>query len=70
MSTAECVEETAKTAHQLELDAHKSIRRWMWWSAGAGLIPVPLVDAAAILGIQLKMLSEIAKLNIVYFRDF
>lgn len=65
MSTAASVE---GNAHQLEEKAHKSLRRWMWWSAGAGLIPVPIVDAGAILGMQLKMVSEIAAVYDVEFR--
>ena len=41
--------------------ALKIIKRYMWWSAGAALIPVPVADMVAISGAQLKMLAEISK---------
>ena len=36
------------------------IRKWMYASAGVGLIPVPLVDLAAIAAIQLKMVADLS----------
>jgi uncharacterized protein (DUF697 family) len=45
-----------------ELLALKTIRRYMWWSAGAGLVPFPVVDLVAMSGAQLKMLAEISKI--------
>jgi uncharacterized protein (DUF697 family) len=39
----------------------KTVRNYMWWSMGAGLIPVPFVDLAAISGVQLKMLADVSK---------
>ncbi|HEX2222691.1 MAG TPA: DUF697 domain-containing protein [Thermoanaerobaculia bacterium] len=44
------------------------IKKYALWSAGAGLIPVPGVDLAAIAGVQVKMLSELARLYDVPFR--
>ncbi|AFL68049.1 uncharacterized protein associated with GTPases [Sulfurospirillum barnesii SES-3] len=44
-----------------EEHALKIVKNYMWWSMGAGLIPVPFVDLAAVTGIQLKMLSDISK---------
>ena len=41
--------------------ALKIIKRYMWWSAGAALIPLPVADMIAISGAQLKMLAEISK---------
>ena len=38
------------------------------WSAAAGLIPVPLLDVAAVTGIQLKMIADLAKLYDVPFK--
>ena len=38
----------------------KIVRNYMWWSMGAGLIPVPLVDMAAVTGVQLKMVADIS----------
>src|SRR5512140_213709 len=41
----------------------------MWWSMGAGLIPVPWVDLAAVAGVQLKLLAEISKIYGVPFQE-
>jgi len=45
----------------IDLEANSIIRKYMLWSMGAGLVPVPWVDMAAIAGTQVKMLSELAK---------
>jgi len=37
------------------------IRRYSYWAAGLGLIPVPVIDFVAITGVQAKMLLDIAK---------
>ena len=50
-----------------ELKALKVVKNHMWWSMGAGLIPVPFVDLVAVSGVQMRMLSEISK---VYGVDF
>ena len=47
--------------------AEEIITRWMWWSAGAGLIPVPVLDLAVVTGLQLKMLSDLSGLYGVEF---
>lgn len=39
------------------------------WATGAGLIPFPLFDLAAIVGVQLKMLKEMSELYGVEFRE-
>jgi len=44
-----------------EIKAAKIIRRYMWWSMGAGLIPMPIVDAGVLSGVQLKMLAALSK---------
>ena len=36
------------------------IKHNLLWSMGAGLIPVPIVDVAAVAAVQLKMLKELA----------
>ena len=41
--------------------AYKIVRKYMWWSMGAGLIPVPFLDWAAVSGIQFKMIADLAK---------
>lgn len=44
------------------------VRSYMGWSTGAGLLPVPLLDIALIVGVQVKMLHDMAKLYGVPFR--
>ena len=44
-----------------DANALEAVERYSLYSAAAGLIPVPLVDMAAITGLQIKMLAEIAK---------
>jgi uncharacterized protein (DUF697 family) len=51
----------------LENEAKKVINRYAKWTAGAGLIPVPLLDVATISGLQIKMLADLSKL---YGRPF
>jgi uncharacterized protein (DUF697 family) len=52
---------------QKEAEALKIVKNHMWWSMGAGLIPVPFVDLVAVSGVQVRMLSQISK---VYDLDF
>lgn len=47
--------------------ALKTIKRYMWWSAGAALIPFPVADLIAISGTQLKMLAEVSKIYNIPF---
>lgn len=42
------------------LDAEKIIRSHVLWAMGGGLIPIPLVDFAAVTAIQLEMLQQLA----------
>ena len=50
-----------------EENALKTVKNYMWWSMGAGLIPVPFVDLAAVTGVQLEMLNELSKIYGVPF---
>jgi uncharacterized protein (DUF697 family) len=42
-------------------EAERIVNSYVGWSAGAGLIPLPLVDLAAITAVELKMLDDLAK---------
>jgi uncharacterized protein (DUF697 family)/uncharacterized coiled-coil protein SlyX len=42
--------------------ADKIIKKWMLWSLGAGLVPLPLIDLVGVAVIQGKMLTELGKL--------
>jgi uncharacterized protein (DUF697 family) len=52
-----------------EQSARKIVKNYMWWSMGAGLIPVPFVDLVAVSGVQLKMLAELSKIYGVEFQE-
>lgn len=43
------------------------VRNNMYWSMGAGVIPVAFLDTAAVMGVQLKMLKELSDLYEVPF---
>ena len=44
-------------------EAERIIRSHVLWAMGGGLIPIPLVDIAAVTGIQLDMLKQLAVLH-------
>jgi uncharacterized protein (DUF697 family) len=52
-----------------EMKALETVKHYMWWSMGAGLIPVPGVDLAAVSGAQLKMIAELSKIYDVPFHE-
>jgi uncharacterized protein (DUF697 family) len=49
--------------------ATKTVRNYMWWSMGAGLVPVPFLDLIAVSGVQLKMLADVSKIYDVPFEE-
>jgi uncharacterized protein (DUF697 family) len=51
-----------------ESEAMAIVRSYMGWSAGAGLVPLPGLDIAAIVGVQVKMLQDLSALYGVPFR--
>ena len=53
-----------------ETQARATVKKYMYWSMGAGLIPIPVVDLAAVTGIQLRMIGDLAKqYNLTFSRD-
>lgn len=64
---AEELESKALAEQKLE-QAAEIVRRKMLWSAGVGLVPVPLVDGAAFLGLQLHMIKQLCNLYGVTFK--
>jgi uncharacterized protein (DUF697 family) len=44
-----------------EIKAAKIVRKYMLWSMGAGIIPVPLIDIGISSGVQLKMLGALSR---------
>ncbi len=50
------------TNHQANTEeVNKIINNYTLYASGAGLIPIPVLDIAAVTGVQLKMLHELAK---------
>jgi len=49
--------------------ALRTVRKYMWWSMGAGLIPVPFVDWGAVSGVQVKMVADVSKVYGVPFSE-
>src|SRR4029078_10976503 len=45
-----------------ESQAEAIIGRYVKWSVGSGLIPIPLMDLAAVTAVQIRMLSKEADL--------
>src|SRR5216684_4082550 len=45
------------------------VKRLSLWSCAAGLIPIPLVDLAAVGGVQVEMLRRISKIYGVPFSE-
>lgn len=60
--------DTAAEADERRQAADRIIRRNMWWSAGAGAVPVVYLDTIAISAVQVKMLKELADLYDVPFK--
>jgi uncharacterized protein (DUF697 family) len=62
------MEKTEQSKKRIE--AGKIIDRHMYWSIGAGFIPLPLADIAAVTAIQLDMLRSICEVyTIDYSKD-
>jgi uncharacterized protein (DUF697 family) len=57
------IDSSARTA-----EANALVRKYMNWSFVGGIVPVPLVDVAAVSGVQLKMLYELSKLYGIPFK--
>lgn len=43
-------------------EADRVVRQHVLWAMGAGLIPVPIVDFAAVTGVQIDMLGRLARI--------
>src|SRR5712691_2994009 len=57
------------TDEQRDEEATKLVDRFSLWSGAAGLIPLPLVDIAAVGGVQLQMLRRLSEIYGVPFAD-
>jgi uncharacterized protein (DUF697 family) len=57
------------TMEERDEAAEKLVDRFTLWSGGAGLIPIPLVDIAAVGGVQIQMLRRLSELYDVPFSE-
>jgi uncharacterized protein (DUF697 family) len=60
---------TTMTDEERDEAASKLVDRFSVWSGAAGLIPVPLVDIAAVGGVQLQMLRRLSEVYGVPFSE-
>jgi len=59
---------TSEKSFQQKDEAKKIIRRSTLYAAGLGFIPIPLLDAVSITGIQIWMVRDIAKVYNIPFK--
>jgi uncharacterized protein (DUF697 family) len=62
-------EPTETTAERRDEVASKLVGRFAIWSGVAGLIPVPVIDAVAIGGLQIQMLRRLSQIYGVAFSE-
>jgi uncharacterized protein (DUF697 family) len=60
---------TPPTDEQRDEEASRLVDRFALWAGAAGLIPVPLVDIAAVGGVQIQMLRRLSEIYGVAFSD-
>ena len=60
---------TGMTEQERDQVASKLVDRFSLWSGAAGLIPIPLVDMAAVGGVQLQMLRRLSEIYGVPFSE-
>jgi uncharacterized protein (DUF697 family) len=58
-----------RTDAERDEEASKLVDRFSLWSGAAGLIPIPLVDMAAVGGVQLQMLRRLSEIYGVPFSE-
>lgn len=60
---------TPLTDEQRDEQASQLVDRFSIWSGAAGIIPIPIVDIAAVGGVQLQMLRKLSEIYGVPFTD-
>jgi uncharacterized protein (DUF697 family) len=50
------------TVSEKQQQALHTVKRYMWLSGAAGLVPVPVADLIAVSGVQLKMLADVSSI--------
>jgi uncharacterized protein (DUF697 family) len=57
------------TDERRDEQASQLVDRYSLWSGAAGLIPIPIVDVAAVGGVQIQMLRKLSEIYGVPFSD-
>jgi uncharacterized protein (DUF697 family) len=57
------------TEAERDEQASQVVDRFSLWSGAAGLVPIPIVDIAAVAGVQLQMLRRLSEIYGVPFAD-
>jgi uncharacterized protein (DUF697 family) len=57
-----------KSQDLVSIRAAKIVKLWSWLTVPASLIPLPLIDSAALIGLQIKMIAELCKCYGVPFK--
>jgi uncharacterized protein (DUF697 family) len=58
-----------KTEAERDQEASQLVDRFSLWSGAAGLVPIPLIDIAAVAGVQLQMLRRLSEIYGVPFTE-
>ncbi len=58
--TKKVVEETCEHGCECSTEANRIIKGNMFWAMGLGLIHIPILDAAAIAAVQVRMIASLA----------
>lgn len=75
MKAEESAEKKSAVNHDLHdalertMDAKHLVKRYMLYTGGAGLIPIPFVDVASVGALQLKMIKELSEIYKVPFKE-
>jgi uncharacterized protein (DUF697 family) len=68
-STVDGIAAHAQISKDREVEATQIVIKYSAFAFGGGVIPFPLVDVAAVTGIQIKMMADLSKLYNVEFVD-
>ena len=63
------IEHSAQTAESRNEQAMVLVNSYVPWSACAGLLPLPMVDMAALVAVQLRMLSKLSDMYNIPFME-
>jgi uncharacterized protein (DUF697 family) len=63
------VTEVPATPEGRAVTANAIIKHYAYWSVGAGLVPIPIIDLIGVGGVQLKMISKLSELYGVPFSE-